>query len=713
MNKSNTALTVTLPIIVCCIVMAGCSVFEPIGGFFASGYENTVSYFNAYYNAKKAFDEAEKEITAQARSPKNKTTELAQPGRISETAKANLTKVIDKCSHILSFYQSSAVADDALLLIGKSYFYQADYIKAERKFSELVAKYPDSPLLFESQLWFLKTLEKMNRLDDAIRAGEMLATSALEADEQSIAGEAYFTMASIELAKENSKGAEEYFQKALEVSGDDFIKGSAQSRIGDLNYERGEYEKAASAYLKVSELTSDVYLNYYSRLQAVIAFRTLKRYDTSMLLLDEMKDDYRFNEFFGMIHFERGNTCALQKELDRAIAEYEYVDTTYARTEVGAKASFELAKLLQYSLGNYQEAKLVYDRAAMNAAFVSAPIAAKRALALAKYFDFKNQMHNLDSLKKLPEIASAAPLKQDSSTTERMPDSSVVPSGKIAKADSLLQKHDSTKVVVSKDSVTVKTDSVRLQPVRLGKDSIKTMHARLAYDLGELFYAELDSPDSASYWLTEAYNTSRDTMRTPRALFVLAELARTDSVRFGKPRDYYDRLFNDYPKSSYADRAQIILGLKSAESTKDSAEYYYTRGSLLMESGKYKESILTFDSLQSKYPSSPFVPKSSYTKAWIYENYLKQPDSAITYYKFVSEKFSNSPFATAAKRRVPDPEKKISPPDTLKKESSVPADSLKKPNRAIPEDVDDKKPPDNQLKKAAADSSAVRRENRI
>ncbi|MBF8249139.1 MAG: hypothetical protein HW374_1939, partial [Bacteroidetes bacterium] len=59
------------------LIHSGCSVFTPIGDAISHVYENTVSYFNAYYNAKQAFDDAENEIriaTSAARSPGQKRT---------------------------------------------------------------------------------------------------------------------------------------------------------------------------------------------------------------------------------------------------------------------------------------------------------------------------------------------------------------------------------------------------------------------------------------------------------------------------------------------------------------------------------------------------------------------------------------------------------------------------------------------------------------
>ena len=74
---------------------------------FRRRYENTVLYFNGYYNAKWLFDEAEDEIHADAFSKRGKEIIPMAAKEIPGSAKEKLVKVIDKCSNILAFYPTS------------------------------------------------------------------------------------------------------------------------------------------------------------------------------------------------------------------------------------------------------------------------------------------------------------------------------------------------------------------------------------------------------------------------------------------------------------------------------------------------------------------------------------------------------------------------------------------------------------------------------
>src|SRR4030065_1163703 len=83
-------------------------------------------YYNTFYQAQNNFEKAE-QARKKARDPN------------APFPSANYTEAIKKASKVLEFHPKSKWVDDALLLIGKAYYYQGEYLKAERKFRELIA----------------------------------------------------------------------------------------------------------------------------------------------------------------------------------------------------------------------------------------------------------------------------------------------------------------------------------------------------------------------------------------------------------------------------------------------------------------------------------------------------------------------------------------------------------------------------------------------
>ena len=118
----------------------GCQVYNECASFVNQRYVNTVSYFNTYYNAQTAFNAGEKEILDAQTQSLGKPISLAPESPISQTAKDKFNLAIEKASKLLTFYPTSKWVDDALLMIGKSYFYLGDDLKSRTKIFGNVCK---------------------------------------------------------------------------------------------------------------------------------------------------------------------------------------------------------------------------------------------------------------------------------------------------------------------------------------------------------------------------------------------------------------------------------------------------------------------------------------------------------------------------------------------------------------------------------------------
>jgi len=81
------------------------------------------AYFNTFYNAKRYYKKAYHETL------RNRTNNL------TSSEKTNYGKAIEKASKLLRLYPESNYVDDALLLMGKAYYFQREYHQALRKFN--------------------------------------------------------------------------------------------------------------------------------------------------------------------------------------------------------------------------------------------------------------------------------------------------------------------------------------------------------------------------------------------------------------------------------------------------------------------------------------------------------------------------------------------------------------------------------------------------
>ena len=126
------------------------------------------AYYNTFYNAKQFYKKAEnkrkdREKTQVVELSPEEQERLRKSGfgRGSEVNKAsteemqNYQRAIEKSSKVLEFYPTSKYIDDAIMLLGKCFFYRSEYSKALRKFEELISLYPKSEFISESKLFIM------------------------------------------------------------------------------------------------------------------------------------------------------------------------------------------------------------------------------------------------------------------------------------------------------------------------------------------------------------------------------------------------------------------------------------------------------------------------------------------------------------------------------------------------------------------------------
>ncbi len=101
------------------------------------------AYFNTYYNAQKAFREAEDEVWNQ---PDLKVQGAGKNYlavfNVSQNTRTKFSSVIEKCSKLLEYHPESNLVDDALMMIGKSYFYQNDLSACRTKIQGVDLRLP-------------------------------------------------------------------------------------------------------------------------------------------------------------------------------------------------------------------------------------------------------------------------------------------------------------------------------------------------------------------------------------------------------------------------------------------------------------------------------------------------------------------------------------------------------------------------------------------
>jgi tetratricopeptide (TPR) repeat protein len=466
-------------------------------------------YYNTFYHARKAFNDAESKRKA------------AGPKASGKSFAGQYTRAAEKSQKVLDNYPNSSWYDDALYLNAVSSYYLEDYGKAERRFRELTANYPESPYIKEGKLYLAKTKLKMGEEAEAMTLFEKLFA---ESRDRRIKVEAALALGQYYFDKKNYAAAEPYFESLVDSLGNHREKIISQMYIADGYYARFNYRAALDNYLKVLEYNPEKEERYRANLRIGECSIYLYQIQDGMEYLSKLASDPLFFDSLPSIKlmmafgYEMDGNIALAEEI------YKQVSLEDQGTH-GAVALYNLGLIYQYDYENYKKAKEYYDKA--KSAGSSSGVyheALQRSTDIGKLEEY-SKMQTLDTGATQEEIDNAANNqyllaelyltqldKPDSALQEfqfvydKFPTSYLAPKALIARAITLRDNYDDTlafdttlrKVLREYPRSDFAPEAIAL--LGLSGTIADSGYAALYYHKAERFLFEKQNLDSARFY---------------------------------------------------------------------------------------------------------------------------------------------------------------------------------------------------------------------
>lgn len=587
LNLSHKIKRLPLLIILSSFIFSGCSIWKNVMSEFNA-------YFNTYYNAKVTFEQVEQVLYNRVSSEKFLSIEKFDVEfNLPQNEKNKLDDVIKKCSKILQYYLNTSVGDDALLMIGKAYFYQDNYLGAERKFAELISTFPKSKLYDEALYFLMFTLSKEKKYEDAIVSFQTKARHDPKNKNlwklRKIYGLAKFRIGEIDsaiyylnLASQQAKGED---------------KAEILFYLGEINEERNPSE-SAKFYNNTSKTTKRTNLKIYSLIKYAIQQRKLGNYELSERVLNDLIHSNIDKDYERKVYLELARTHHLSGKIELAIQTYTYLDTTYKRTEESAFGYFELARIYETNLGKYDSAKLFYEKAQLEFPQSEASRQAQRKSAVLNDY-FRNRLV-------------------------------------ISRNDSIL------------NSIKMNSDST----ISLNIDSIQNLISQAKYSLAWTFHTSLNRVDSAIYYLKDIIENHPESPVTPRSYYLLGTIY--ELIDTTKAKEIYLELLRKFPYSEFSTQVAKFIGIKN-EIISDTLNKIYNIAISLIDTDP-EAAIKMLSTICNHNSNSNLKAKAFYAIGWINEYKLKNFAKAIEYYTNVLNNFPESEYAKMAQIKL-NPEK--------------------------------------------------------
>ena len=303
-------------------------------------------YYNTFFLAKKNFKEAESDR-------KRAGQEIVKGG-----ASSKYQKTIEKASIILEFHPNSKYVDDALYLIGRSFYHQGHFSKAETKFRELLATYPESRFADESILYLGKA---RFRKEDYVGAKEAFERVDSTAEDRELRSEATFMLGEILYSQEEWSQSISVFEEYLEQYGKGKRSGETKFKIAKAHYGQGDYSSAKEAFHEVQDLNADDTLKYQAFVAAGDCYYLEGEADSGLIIFNKLADDEKNYDKMADLYLELARGEALRGDYETSMETFRKLIDEYPRTEESAIAYFQLGSIYQNQFFDLDTAKVMYD----------------------------------------------------------------------------------------------------------------------------------------------------------------------------------------------------------------------------------------------------------------------------------------------------------------------------------------------------------------
>lgn len=382
------------------------------GSSLKSSWNNFTAYYNTFYNAREHFKTGLKKVNDQP-----VTIDPSSPVRIhSSPNKAgynDFQDAIDKGARVLRKFPDSKWVDDAIFLIGKSYYYRQEFYPALQKFEELMNAGNSPKMISYAIIWKGRTQLDLKQYSAGISYLESELEPYPAQWPQKYKGEIQALAGQHHAMVQNWNEAVDYLFDATANINDKALLGRTYFLLGQVLERQERYGEAFNAFGEVINNFSDFEYLYWAKFKRADIARTAGRFELAIDLFQVLRNDDKNLDRRGRLLFEIAQTRMMMGELEQAEQLFKqllYGTRTQQSRELKADIYFRLGKIYSDHYEQYQVAAAYFDssstiKTSSQSSGSDAENPSELADTYGEYTELQNSITRADSLLRLGTLS--------------------------------------------------------------------------------------------------------------------------------------------------------------------------------------------------------------------------------------------------------------------------------------------------------------------
>lgn len=311
-------------LVVITIGILGCS--KKKTGFTHRAYQNTVSRYNGYFNAREIYKANKTRIYEENKDDFSEIIPLfIYPDEAQAKAMyPDMDKIIEKTSTVIdrhSIYikkeEYNRWIDDSYMLMGKARFYKQEYFVGEEVFEYIAKAFKKEDVKYEALIWLARTHVELGNMNKAESYLTLIEEQGVPKQYNSDYNALY---ADFYIKKHNYDDAITKLTKSLETTKKKETKRRFNYVLAQLWLKKKEYSKASELFSKVIKLKPAYDMMFNAKISRALSFDPASGEQKDIKkMLSKMVRDGKNAEFLDQIHYALADIAFKEGDEEKGI----------------------------------------------------------------------------------------------------------------------------------------------------------------------------------------------------------------------------------------------------------------------------------------------------------------------------------------------------------------------------------------------------------